>query len=436
MLKNRIWVAMLVIALMVLSTVNVTQAQYAANNSGKLPESDDEKAVYQIYQQGLAADRLFGQKRWDDLIQFLESNADALNKEFHRNSDVQFYGIPIRPTDFATIRRYIGDSDFKEGSVKAMSYADFLKSVTYHLYELAGKSYRDDEHVANDAYREIRDISLPVSDDKWVDAIKTLELNILKLETIFARKPALRRGLLDQYAENLTGEMALKEGRDKLAEAIPEWQRVQVKLAAREQNAVAEKKKAALSEVASDIESIIAELDKMLKAVRADGFIDASKAHIMIAGQAQYLEDRTKFYRQLYAQQNSQMPPDILAPLEAKFNEVQRAIDENAPRFTFPTGLAHDPVVEAIIRRGIMTAIPGARVLEIGFSDAAWIISRNNLGLFTDRYKRGFVLYQMSGESLARLYKIIYSEDYAGGGTFARANGVRNWDYLRWQKAR
>jgi hypothetical protein len=436
MLKSKVWMTVLALALVGVSSVNVTRAQSAANNSGKLPETDEEKAVYQIYQQGLAADSLFDQKRWDDLLQFLESNADALNKEFRRNSDVQFYSIRVRPTDFATIRRYLGDSDFEERSIKAGSYADFLKSVTYHLYELAGKSYRDDEHVANDAYREIRDISLPVSDNEWRGAIKTLELNLLKLETIFARKPALRRGLLDQYAENLTGEMALKEGRDKLAEAQSEWQRVQVKLAAREQSAAAEKKKAALSEVTSDIESVIAELDKMLKAIQTDGFISASSAHIMIAGQAQYLEDRAKFYRQLYAQQNVQMPPDILAPLEAKFNEVQKAIDENAPRFTFPTGLAHDPVVEAIIRRSIMSTISGVRVLGIGFSDAAWIISRNNLGLITDRYKRGFVLYQMSGENLARLYKIIYSEDYAGGGTFARANGVRNWDYLRWQKAR
>jgi len=60
------------------------------------------------------------------------------------------------------------------------------------------------------------------------------------------------------------------------------------------------------------------------------------------------------------------------------------------------------------------------KIHKIGLEGAVWLIDKNDFGIPTDRFKRGYIWARDTSDDhpYCHVYTIIIQQDYAGGGTY------------------
>lgn len=80
----------------------------------------------------------------------------------------------------------------------------------------------------------------------------------------------------------------------------------------------------------------------------------------------------------------------------------------------------HNPLEERMMK-GEMGSLAALKIHQLGLADSAWQISKNEIGIPTARFKRGYAWVRVPTEDhpYCRLYEVNIIQDYAGGGTYA-----------------
>ncbi len=149
----------------------------------------------------------------------------------------------------------------------------------------------------------------------------------------------------------------------------------------------------------------VAKLKSRMEA--AEGFLQADTV----------VEKDAALYPEKFKQKFSD--PESLAALA----ELRKEIERLAPRWSFPEG-PHDARIEGFARKGVGDWHPGGKVMKTVMDTAPWNIHKNRLGVPLNRTRRGFVMYQMPGDSLCRQQAFLYTETFDGSG-YQPSNGVR-----------
>ncbi len=102
---------------------------------------------------------------------------------------------------------------------------------------------------------------------------------------------------------------------------------------------------------------------------------------------------------------------DALAASAAKKMPIYKPVPAN---FAF-----RNPAEEKMMK-GTLKNLATLKALKIGLAQSNWLISKNDFGLPTARYKQGYIWVRDTADDhpYCRLYQINIIQDYAGGGTY------------------
>jgi len=89
----------------------------------------------------------------------------------------------------------------------------------------------------------------------------------------------------------------------------------------------------------------------------------------------------------------------------------------NASLFAF-----HNPLEERMMK-GEMGNLAALKIHKLGLAHSTWQISKNEIGIPTARFKRGYAWVRVTTEDhpYCRLYQVNIIQDYAGGGTYGES---------------
>jgi hypothetical protein len=78
-----------------------------------------------------------------------------------------------------------------------------------------------------------------------------------------------------------------------------------------------------------------------------------------------------------------------------------------------------NPAEEKMMKATLKNAA-AVKIHKIGLNQASWLISKNELGLPTSRYKHGFIWFRDPADDhpYCHFYYVNILQDYAGGGTY------------------
>ena len=430
---NKIAAVLLLIAPFGMSLVSASPVNAQSSYfDPKPPKTESEKAVYQVYRQSLEADRLFGNGKYAEAAALYQTNMAALKQAFRRDPAGEGYLIPVAKPDLAAARKYLEKpSDYiRNNGVSALAYSGLMELMLKHALQITGGKGPEgvfvgtDEDIIQRAYRDVTELNLPVPDDQWSRVVARLEMDAAKIEGVIKRHPDYQTELIDHSTwPDVTGAKAAAEAKQKLAQARPELEKASAKL----QTMLPEL-------VQHDLDMTLEDIDKMIAQTRSGEFIPAREADQMIGNRAQYLKALSNRLQMSMKGTDRSLPPNVLDQVVAKINELQAAIDAQAPHNSFPATQGHDATLEAGVRSQLARNMPQAKILRTAMTDAAWEVFKNNIGIPTHRSKAGLVLYKLPGEKWARLYRVVFIEQYAGGGTYAKADGGSQYSSVRWQK--
>lgn len=110
--------------------------------------------------------------------------------------------------------------------------------------------------------------------------------------------------------------------------------------------------------------------------------------------------------------------------LDPLFDAISAAVKRTLPTYQ-PTGYAAATAAEAQLIKGRITDIKDAVVFKTGVKPGPWKVSKNSLGIPTDRYKHGmvWVKYPSNEDGFCRIFFVNIVQDYAGGGTYGASYG-------------
>ena len=114
-----------------------------------------------------------------------------------------------------------------------------------------------------------------------------------------------------------------------------------------------------------------------------------------------------------------EMPADYFADLEKQADELQKIIDQTAPTRSFTQPKYQDAASQSFAKREFAGMYPGIQVLRIGTDYETWKVFKNNFGIPTDQYKRGWALVRVSKRPYCQAKEWVVKQTYIGGGRFS-----------------
>ena len=124
-------------------------------------------------------------------------------------------------------------------------------------------------------------------------------------------------------------------------------------------------------------------------------------------------------HKPLFDAVGAAMPPDLLAPFDTAVAALWAEVDRLAPTYTFDTKVFHDNKAEAGAKKALAAFKPAAKVQKLAVLYPDWDIAKNDLGIPTERYRTGAVLYKDADSQWCQYRSFTAHADYAGGGTYA-----------------
>lgn len=398
----------------------------AAPQTGKAPSSPAEKAVYEVYKRIAAADVLVAAGKYADAIAPLDKALLDLVDVIKRNPGARDYAILVGPNELLASRAL--NLDIREieqpgaTQIVAVRLAELNEKLLRQMARIQGKDPdTNDDFILDNAIGVINSVNPPVPDADAPILEARLKLAVAQLDGVLSRSPKLK----GERVRGITGSDALRDGRAKLAKIGGQAADSRVAFAA-----------AMPDELKVVFEVFNNECERIQKGLTTgDGYIEDSRFEKYLVDPSKFLSQTEAHFRDAYSRAGKKMPADALKPFQDRLAALRKTAEENAARFRFPTNTASDPVAEAAVKGQLTRNIAGLKVLKIATADRAWQIRKNDVGIPESRFKSGHVLYQMPGEKFARCSVFIYSEEYSGGGQYAKADGASSYPGTRWQVA-
>lgn len=108
--------------------------------------------------------------------------------------------------------------------------------------------------------------------------------------------------------------------------------------------------------------------------------------------------------------------------LVSAFDKLAAAAAEKFPLYTAnpKAYILRNPAEEKMMKATLKNSAAAVKIHKIGLNQANWLISKNELGLPTSRYKHGFIWFRDPADDhpYCHFYYVNILQDYAGGGTY------------------
>lgn len=119
----------------------------------------------------------------------------------------------------------------------------------------------------------------------------------------------------------------------------------------------------------------------------------------------------------------------IWAHKQAYLDALKTAVDATAGEWKLAQNACRGYAC-ALAKKSIQKGYKGASIKGVYGRD--WRISKNNLDIPTHKYMDLWIVFQVRGEPYCQVRSATATEQYAGGGKYQKARGVR-WGYARFQ---
>jgi hypothetical protein len=419
----------LVCAVALHSTLMV-RAQDNANSRAK----DELNAFVKKVEEG---DTLFNQKKYAEAASALAAAHDLYRRAERRDADAAASWVMLKPQTFPALRFY-GYIKGPEGSLKG-EMSDTIKETYAVLHNAAIVMWRDasilsnadkgplsyafsdppmDElteerllTVAEELYREIRRVELPVPDREWRDVVLAGRHAQLIMEHLLQKYPAWRSNQINWIGQP-TGNEVLADIKKKLAEAEPEYQKLVAAPAARDCS----------SDPVAEVH--LADLEKTRK--EAEEFRPGLRNYYVST-----LSDRKNLYLEAALSPSrrkewlGKWPADFVKCMDPALDGLAAVARKTLPGYTGPEGYTLGTPAEKKVLLSAIDDIAQAKVLKVGIKQANWLIDKDSYNFPTVRYKHGVIWaqYPNSDDGFCRIFLVNIKQDYAGGGTYGASYG-------------
>ena len=419
----------LVCAVALLSTLMV-RAQDNANSRAK----DELNAFVKKVEEG---DALFNQKKYAEAASALAAAHALYLRANRRDENIGGSWLTIAPQTFPALRFY-GYLKGPEGSLKGVM-ADTIKETYAVLHNAAIVMWRDASilsnadkgplsyafsdppmeelteerllSVAEELYRDIRRVELPVPDREWRDVVVAGRRAQLIIGYLLQKYPAWRSNQINWIGQP-TGNEVLADIKKKLAEAEPEYQQLVATPVVKDCS----------SDPVTNVH--LTDLEKTRK--EAEEFRPGLRDYYVSE-----LSDRKNIY--LEAALSPSRRKDWLGRSDEDFVKCMTpALDglaavarKTLPGYTGPAGYTLGTPAEKKALLSAINDIAQAKVLKVGIKQANWLIEKNSFDIPTARYKHGVIWaqYPNHDDGFCRIFWVNIKQDYAGGGTYGASYG-------------
>jgi hypothetical protein len=382
-------------------------------------------------------DTLFQQKKYADAAATLAAAHALYQRANRRDENIGGSWLTIAPQTFPASRFY-GYIKGPEGSLKG-EMADTIKETAAVIHNAALEMWRDatilsnaatgplstafsdppmDElteerllSIAEELYREIRRVELPVPDREWRDVVVAGRHAQLILEHLLQKYPAWRSNQINWIGQP-TGNEVLADIKKKLAEAEPEYKTLVATPVVRDCS----------SDPVTNVH--LTDLEKTRK--EAEEFRPGLRDYYVST-----LSDRKNRYLEAALSPSERKewlggsPEDFVKCLNPALDGLAAVARKTLPGYTGPAGYALGTPAEKKALMGAVDDIAQAKVLKVGINEANWLIDKNSLGIPTARYKHGVIWaqYPNPDDGFCRVFWVNIKQDYAGGGTYGASYG-------------
>jgi hypothetical protein len=382
-------------------------------------------------------DTLFQQKKYADAAAALAAGHALYQRANRRDENIGGSWLTIAPQTFPAMRFY-GYLKGPEGSLKG-EMADPIKETVAVLHNATIEMWRDASILSNAAtgplatafsdppledlteerllslaeelYREIRRVELPVPDREWRDVVVAGRHAQLIIEHFLQKYPAWRRNQINWIGQP-TGNEVLADIKKKLAEAEPEYKALVATPVVKDCNS-----DAVINVHLTDLEKTRKEAEEFRPGLR-DYYVST-------------LSDRKNLYLEAALSPSRRKewlggwPEDFVNCLNPALDGLAAVARKTLPGYTGPAGYALGTPAEKNAIRGAIDDIAQAKVLKVGIKEANWLIEKNDLGIPTARYKHGVIWaqYPNRDDGFCRVLWVNIKQDYAGGGTYGASYG-------------
>ena len=179
---------------------------------------------------------------------------------------------------------------------------------------------------------------------------------------------------------------------------------------------------------------------KMIDEARTDltkneGFLSSAGGvvgdliHNKEKGKAAFLERHKPFFLAT----GVPIPPDLTAPFDKAVDALWAEVDRLAPTWSFPAKTYKDGKTEGGAKKAMSEFVKGAKVLKTAALYADWSIDKNNVGIPTEKYRTGGILFKTSASKWCQYRTFTAHLEYAGGGRY-QSKPSYTFGAIRYQK--
>ena len=382
-------------------------------------------------------DTLFNQKKYAEAASELAAAHDLYRRANRRDENIGGSWLTIAPQTFPALRFY-GYIKGPEGSLKG-EMSDTIKETYAVIHNAALEMWRDasilsnadkgplytafsdppmDElteerllSVAEELYREIRRVELPVPDREWRGVVVAGRHAQLIIEHLLRKYPSWRSKQINWIGQP-TGNEVLADIKKKLAEAESEYQQLVATPVVKDCN----------SDAVTRVH--LADLEKTRK--EAEEFRPGLRDYYVST-----LNDRKNLYLEAALSPSRRKewlggwPADFVKCLDPALDGLAAVARKTLPGYTGARGYTLGTPAEKKALLSAIDDIAQAKVLKVGIEQANWLIDKNSFGLPTARYKHGVIWaqYPNRDDGFCRILWVNIKQDYAGGGTYGASYG-------------
>jgi hypothetical protein len=155
---------------------------------------------------------------------------------------------------------------------------------------------------------------------------------------------------------------------------------------------------------------------KAIEQIKKNGFVDTLVIDDL-RDPAKYATERHTRFTTATEVLGAKVDRSVFAPLEANAQPLKDAIAEAAKKDAFPKDQStQDPQLAGPLQAD--AAKQKIQVIKVRTSGANWAISKNDVGIPTEKWNTGFAKVKVGSEAFCRVIRIEGSATYAGGGTY------------------
>ncbi len=169
---------------------------------------------------------------------------------------------------------------------------------------------------------------------------------------------------------------------------------------------------------AAHVKSLVESQDKAIAEIKKNGFL-SPLVLIELSDPAKYATERHAWFTKATEVLGAKVDRSAFSPLEANAQPFKDAVAEAAKKDAFPKDhTTQDPQLAGPLQAD--AAKQKIQVLKVRVTGANWGVSKNDIGIPTEKWNVGFAKVKVGTESFCRVIRIEGSATYTGGGTYGK----------------